>query len=337
MLFAAAVRPLRCSHADRDARDGRRDSSPRSAHQPQVSSAAEQSPEVCFLRSACVFAQEGCGRRARWEVRARATSGRASSLPSYARRAQVLSSSVAGHRPAPAKYYLTGSALSVCAPVRFDFRLSCHKPHIPLLVSVNCARSAVACAVLLRQVVGVTPDPVGAAVRALLMALEPPRLRISRDLGAWEARMDAPASGGGEGRRRRHRASPQAACAASRVDLVAYLICACGWCVGAACTCLVRTTACALCVSQPLGVPGRAADGASRGPGSKRATLAASLTHTSLTVPSDRALSAAVGTSRRHLRPTSCGGAMPLVVYDHAGAAGADAAASALAEEASER
>ena len=72
----------------------------------------------------------------------------------------------------------------------------------------------------------------------------------------------------------------------------------------------------------------------------KRATLAASplpLTHTSLTVPSDRALSAAVGTSRRHLRPTSCGGAMPLVVYDHAGAAGADAAASALAEEASER
>ena len=183
------------------------------------------------------------------------------------------------------------------------------------------------------------PHPVGAAPCGLLLtALEPPRPLVSRELGAREVRADAPASGGGGGRRRRHRASPQAACAASRVDLVAYLIiCACGWCVGAACTCLVRTTACALCVSQPLGVPGRAADGASRGPGSKRATLAASLTHTSLTVPSDRALSAAVGTSRRHLRPTSCGGAMSLVVYDHAGAAGADAAASALAEEASER
>ena len=84
-------------------------------------------------------------------------------------------------------------------------------------------------------------------------------------------------------------------------------------------------------------MPGRAADGASRGHGSKRATLAASLAHASLTVPSDRALSAAVGTSGRCLRPTSRGGAMSLVVYDHTGAAGADAAASAIAEEASER
>ena len=67
------------------------------------------------------------------------------------------------------------------------------------------------------------------------------------------------------------------------------------------------------------------------------ASLAASLAHASLTVPSDRALSAVVGTSRRHLRPTSRGGAMPLVAYDHAGAAGADAAASALAEEALQR
>ena len=101
--------------------------------------------------------------------------------------------------------------------------------------------------------------------------------------------------------------------------------------------CLVCTTACALCVSHPLGVPGRAADGASRGHGSKRATLAASLDHASLTVPCDRALSAAIGTSRRCLRPSSCGRRTSLITYDHAGAAGTAAAASALAVEAIER
>ena len=42
-------------------------------------------------------------------------------------------------------------------------------------------------------------------------------------------------------------------------------------------------------------------------------------------------------TSRRRRRPSSCGRRTSLITYDHAGAAGTAAAASALAEEASER
>ena len=121
----------------------------------------------------------------------------------------------------------------------------------------------------------------------LLTSLEPPRQLVSCELGAGEARTDGPEPGAVE-------AAAAALCthlkqlAPSLVSsLLDYIIRACGWCVGAACLCLVCTTVCALCVSHPLGVPGRAADGASRGRGSKRATLAASLAHASLTVPSD--------------------------------------------------
>ena len=61
----------------------------------------------------------------------------------------------------------------------------------------------------------------------LLTALEPPRPLVSRELGIGEARTDAPGSGAKEGGGGASVHAPQAAGAASHVDLIAYLTRAC--------------------------------------------------------------------------------------------------------------